>query len=261
MTRLLTMAYGVCAYVLFLVTFLWAIAFVLNLPVATTIDGGASGGATAGGAAAPLAEALVVDLALLGLFALQHSIMARRWFKRWLFGIMPPAIERSTFVLAATAALALLLWRWQPITEPVIWSVADPGAALVLTALAWAGWGIVLVSTFLISHFELFGLQQVYARLRNRPVPSPEFRTPGFYRYVRHPIYFGFLLAFWATPHMTAGHLLFAIGTTGYILLGIWFEERDLIAQFGDRYRVYREQVGMLLPKRRRSPRARRSGS
>lgn len=153
------------------------------------------------------------------------------------------------------------MWQWRPITEPVVWSVADPGVAGVLGALAWIGWGIVLVSTFLISHFELFGLQQVYSRLRNRPLPSPEFRTPLFYRYVRHPIYVGFLLAFWSTSHMTAGHLLFAIGTTGYILVGIWFEERDLIAQFGDRYRAYREQVGMLLPMRRRGPRARRSGS
>ncbi len=255
MTRLLTMAYGICAYVLFLVTFLWAIAFVQNVPIGTTIDG------VGGGATAPLAEALVVNLALLGLFALQHSIMARRWFKQWLASIMAPAIERSTFVLAATAALALLLWQWRPITEPVVWSVSDAGLAGVLGALAWIGWGVVLVSTFLISHFELFGLQQVYARLRNRPLPAPEFRTPFFYRYVRHPIYVGFLLAFWSTPHMTAGHLLFAVGTTGYILVGIWFEERDLVAQYGDRYRAYREQVGMLLPRRRRGPRPHRSGS
>lgn len=187
--------------------------------------------------------------------------MARRWFKDWLAGVMPVAIERSTFVLAATAALALLLWRWQPITEPLIWSTQDAGFGAVLTALAWVGWGVVLLSTFLISHFELFGLQQVYARLRNRPMPTLEFRTPFFYRYVRHPIYAGFLLAFWATPHMTAGHLLFAVGTTGYILIGIWFEERDLIARFGDRYRAYREQVGMLLPMRRRDQRVRRSDS
>lgn len=255
MTRVLTMAYGVCAYVLFLVTFLWAIAFVMNMPVATTIDGGGSRPAS------PLGAAVVTNLALLGLFAVQHSVMARRSFKRWQAGFMSPAIERSTFVLAATGALALLLWQWRPIAEPVVWSVSDRGLAATLGALAWVGWGVVLASTFLISHFELFGLQQVWARPRDRPLPAPEFRTPFFYRYVRHPIYAGFLLAFWATPHMTAGHLLFAIATTGYILVGIWFEERDLVAQFGDRYRVYREQVGMLLPRRRRDPGARRSGS
>jgi len=249
------MAYGVCAYVFFLVTFLWAIAFVMNIQVATTIDGGGSHAAT------PLVAAVVINLALLGLFAAQHSVMARRSFKRWLTCFMSPAIERSTFVLAASAALALLLWQWRPITEPVVWSVADRGLAGVLGALAWIGWGVVLVSTFLISHFELFGLQQTYARLRNRPVPTPEFRTPLLYRYVRHPIYAGFLLAFWSTPHMTAGHLLFALATTGYILLGVWFEERDLVAQFGDRYRAYRKQVGMLLPLPRRRTRSQRHGS
>ena len=166
---------------------------------------------------------------------------------------MPEPIERSTFVLAASLALALLLWQWRPIAEPVIWTVKHPAAVLALHAVFWFGWAVLLLSTFLINHFELFGLRQVYERLRGRSVPAPQFRTPLFYGHVRHPIYLGFVLAFWATPQMTAGHLLFSISTTGYILIGIWFEERDLIAQFGDRYRQHREQVGMLVPRLRKT--------
>ena len=151
-------------------------------------------------------------------------------------------------MLAATGALALLLWQWRPIADPVIWSVESRSGILALHAVFWLGWAVLLTATFLINHFELFGLRQVFVNLRGRTPPEPEFRTPFLYRHVRHPIYLGFLLGFWATPHMTAGHLLFAVATTGYILIGIYFEERDLIAQFGDRYRRYREQVGMLLP-------------
>ena len=233
--------YGFVAYVFFLATFLYAIGFVGNVAVPKGIDGGA---------AVPLAEALIVDTLLLGLFAVQHSVMARRGFKRWWARFVPEPVERSTFVLAATAALALLLWQWRPITQPTIWAVTDPMARFALQAVFWLGWAMLLISTFLINHFELFGLRQVFARWRGHDIPAPVFRTPLFYRHVRHPIYLGFILAFWATPLMSAGHLLFAIGTTGYILIGIWFEERDLIAQFGDRYRLYREQVGMLLPRR-----------
>jgi len=235
--------YGATVYLLFLATFVYAIGFVGNLPwLPKTIDSGAP---------APLAEALVVNLLLLGLFAVQHSVMARRGFKRWWTRIVPEPVERSTFVLAATAVLALLLWQWRALAEPVVWSVHNRSGALAIEVVFWLGWAVLLVSTFLINHFELFGLRQVYAHLRGHGLPTPQFRTPGLYRHVRHPIYLGFVLAFWATPTITAGHLLFAIATTGYILIGIWFEERDLIAQFGERYRSYREQVGMLWPRLR----------
>ncbi len=239
----LSVLYGGFVYVFFLATFLYAIGFVGNVGVPKSID--------AGGAAAPLANALAVDVVLLGIFAVQHSVMARRSFKRWWTTVVPPAVERSTYVLAATAALALLMWQWRPISDRMVWTVASPAGGRVLWAIFWLGWAILLLSTFLINHFELFGLQQVYSRLTGRPLPEPQFRTPLFYKFVRHPIYVGFLLAFWATPAMTAGHLVFSIATTGYILIGIWFEERDLLAQFGEKYRRYREQVGMLLPIRR----------
>lgn len=233
--------YGLLAYLFFLATFAYAIGFVGNLPLLPkTIDSGA---------AASLVETLLVDLALLGLFAVQHSVMARRGFKRWWTRIVPESVERSTFVLAATAVLALLLWQWRPLAEPVLWSVSDPVARIALQAVFWLGWGVLLISTFLINHFELFGLRQVWANLRGQALPAPVFHTPLFYRHVRHPLYLGFVLGFWATPHMTAGHLLFAAASTGYILIGIWFEERDLVAQFGQRYLVYRQHVGMLLPK------------
>lgn len=238
MGAFLTVLYGIVTYALFLATFLFAIGFVGNLVVPKSIDSGAS---------ARLAEALIVNL-LLVLFAVQHSVMARPAFKRWWTRIVPEPIERSTYVLAATLALAFLLWQWRPIADPVIWTVEGHASAMVLQAVFWLGWTVLLTSTFLISHFELFGLRQVFTRLLGHTMPAPEFRTPFLYRHVRHPIYLGFLLAFWATPHMTAGHLLFSVTTTGYILIGIYFEERDLVAQFGYRYRHYREQVGMLLP-------------
>ena len=240
MSALLSILYGLATYTFFLGTFLYTVGFVGNIAVPKSIDTGA---------VAPLAEAVVVDLLLLALFAVQHSVMARPAFKRWWTRLVPQSVERSTYVLFASAALALLLWQWRPIAEPVIWVVTDPRAIAVLNAVFWSGWIVLLASTFMISHFELFGLRQVFARLLDLPLRDPTFKKPLFYRYVRHPIYLGFLLAFWAAPVMTAGHLLFSVMMTGYVLIGIFFEERDLIHQFGDQYRRYRSQAGMLLPR------------
>jgi protein-S-isoprenylcysteine O-methyltransferase Ste14 len=244
MGALLSFAYGVVVYVLSLATSLYAIGFVANLFVPKSIDTGATG---------PIGPALATDLLLLGVFAIQHSVMARRSFKAWWTRIVSPVVERSTFVLASAGALALLLWQWRPIAEPVVWHLHDALTVNLVWAVFWLGWAVMLASTFLINHFEFFGVSQVAANLSGSKPSASEFRTPLFYRYVRHPLYLGLLLGFWATPRMTAGHLLFAIGCTGYIMVGIWFEERDLVAQFGERYLRYRRQVGMLLPSRRAS--------
>ena len=238
MGRIAAFLYGFAAYVFFLVTFLYAIGFVTGLVVPKTID---SGSVTS------FAEALIVNLVLLTIFALQHSVMARKSFKRWWTQFVPEPIERPTYVLFATLALALLIWQWRPMPE-IVWQVSNPVLATALIGLSLFGWVIVLLSTFMINHFELFGLHQVVAYLGGKTMPMAEFKAPGFYKLVRHPIYFGFIVAFWATPVMTQGHLLFALVTTAYILVGIFLEERDLIALFGDQYRRYREQVSMLIP-------------
>ena len=193
--------------------------------------------------------AIVIDLVLLTAFAAQHSIMARPRVKEWMTKVIPRPAERSTYVLASTALLALLVWQWRPLSEP-LWSVHEPVIRITVWAVFWAGWGLVFLSTFMISHFELFGLHQAYAHATGHEFAPPGFKTPGPYRIVRHPLYLGFVLAFWAAPDMTVGHLLFAAATTLYILVGIYFEERDLIGFFGDSYRRYRERVPMLIPLR-----------
>ena len=239
--RIVAFLYGIAAYGIFFAVFLFAIGFVEGMVVPRTLDSGAAG---------PLTRALIVDLVLMSIFALQHSVMARPQFKRWWTQFVPPSVERTTFVLLASLSLALLFWQWQPIPTP-LWQIADPRIALAVTGLSFVGWLIVLTSTFLINHFELFGLHQVANNLAGRPMPAPRFRMPLFYKFVRHPIYLGFIIAFWATPSMTAGHLLFAAVTTGYIFVGIALEERDLITVFGEEYRRYRTRVAMLLPWRK----------
>jgi len=245
MRGLLSFLYGVAAYVACLATQLYFIGFSGNLLVPKSVDFGAG---------APWIEALGTDLLLLALFGVQHSVMARRGFKRWWTRVVPPAVERSTYVLATCAVLALMFRFWVPIEAPVVWRVEHSAGAALLWGLFGFGWLVALVSTSLINHLELFGLQQVFARLTQRAVPEAQFKTPLLYRYVRHPLYVGLLLSFWAVPVMTAGRLLFALGFSAYILIGIAFEERDLLQQFGERYHRYREQVGMLIP-RARSPR------
>ena len=238
MQRIIAFLYGIVVYVVFFVTFLYAIGFVSGIGAPKTIDTGEPGSIVA---------ALILNLILMSIFAIQHSVMARRQFKAWWTQFVSPAVERSTFVLASSLALILMFWQWQPLPQ-TIWQVTDPNAVGVLVALEAVGWMLVLSSTFLINHFELFGLHQVMNNLNGKPMPAPEFKMPMFYKVVRHPIYLGFIIAFWATPTMTAGHLLFAAVTTAYIFVGIALEERDLIAVFGDDYRHYRERVGMILP-------------
>lgn len=236
--RVLFFAYGVAAYLLFLATFLYAIAFVGGFLVPRRLDGPTE---------TSLPVAIAIDCGLLAVFAIQHSVMARRWFKERWTQIIPWTIERSTFVLFASLALLLVIWQWRPIGIE-IWSIEQPAARAVLWTLFATGWATVLIVTFLIDHFDLFGLRQVWLPLIGRPYTRVQFVTPLPYRFVRHPLYFGFLLAFWMTPHMTLAHLLFAVATTAHIVLAIQFEERDLVAEHGAAYEAYRRKVPMLVP-------------
>lgn len=238
MKRYLTIGYGVLSYLMFLVAFLYAVGFVGAILLPRNVDDGI---------AAPTGEALAIDLGLLGLFGVQHSVMARPAFKRWWTRLVPKTIERSTYVLVASAVLLLLYWQWRTLPGQ-IWEVGQPAGRWALWAVFWLGWATVLSSTFMINHFELFGLRQVYLAWRAKPYRELGFRTHLLYRLVRHPLMLGFLVAFWSAPTMTAGRLLFSIGTTAYILIALQLEERDLTAQLGESYRDYRRRVPMLIP-------------
>ncbi|NUQ18575.1 MAG: isoprenylcysteine carboxylmethyltransferase family protein [Sphingomonas sp.] len=245
MSRASNLLFAIICYAVFFATFLYLVAFVGNLPVPRTVDAPAS--------SLPPVTAAVIDVALIALFGLQHSIMARPAFKRAWTRIVPPAAERSVYVLFASIALLVMFWFWQPIGK-MVWQVGpdDRWLSSILWLLFWAGFGIVLVTTFLINHFELFGLEQAWLNLRGKEAAAPELRQPLFYRWVAHPLYAGFFLAFWATPHMTVGHLLLALGLSVYMLVAIRYEEHDLTNMFGDEYRRYRSGVGMLVPRFRR---------
>lgn len=242
MGRTSVFVYGIFSYLVFLLSFLYAIGFLGNFLVPKSIDSGVPGDPVA---------AIAVNLILLGLFAIQHSVMARPAFKRWWVRYIPPAAERSTYVLLSSLLLFLLYWLWQPLPAPV-WSVENPVGVYILWGLFALGWVVVLLSTFMIDHFDLFGLRQVWLELRGHDYTSPEFRTTALYRYVRHPIMLGFIIAFWATPQMSTGHLLFAVMTTGYIFIGVALEERDLLKSHGETYRDYRRRIPMLFPIGRR---------
>jgi methanethiol S-methyltransferase len=241
MARFIAFLYGLASYAVFSVTFLYAVGFVSGLVVPKTIDTGT---------VVPIEEAIFVNLLLMSVFAIQHSVMARKQFKQWWTQFVPKSVERSTYVLLTSLALILLFWQWRPLPT-VVWQIDDPRIAMAVTGLSLVGWLIVLTSTFLINHFELFGLHQVANNLAGRPMPTPRFRTPLYYKFVRHPLYLGFIIAFWAAPTMTTGRMLFAAVTTAYILVGILLEERDLIDLSGDDYRRYKDRVSMLVPWRR----------
>ena len=240
MQRSLNMLFALVAYAIFFATFLYLVAFVGNIAaVPRTVDIGP---------AAPVAAALVIDVALIALFGVQHSVMARPGFKAWWTRVVPPPAERSVYVLMASAMLIILFAFWRPI-EGTIWSVTNPLGAAVLWALFALGWGIVLISTFLLNHFELFGLQQAWLHLRGRQAEPPELRQPMLYKWIAHPLYAGFFLAFWATPRMSYGHLLLAAGMSAYMLIAIRYEERDLTGFYGEDYTRYRKGVGMIFPR------------
>jgi methanethiol S-methyltransferase len=238
MKRAAFFLYGVISYLIFLVTFLYAIGFVGNYVVPKSIDSGYQGGTSA---------VFLVNLLLLSLFAVQHSVMARQGFKQWWTKIIPRPIERSTYVLFSSIALILLFYFWRPMTE-TIWNVQSSFLASLMEILFFLGWIFVLTGTYLINHFNLFGLQQVYLNLKNKELPHPKFVTPIYYKFVRHPLMLGFIIAFWFTPVMTVGHLIFAFATTGYILIAIQLEERDLVRFHGEAYKRYQREVSQIIP-------------
>jgi protein-S-isoprenylcysteine O-methyltransferase Ste14 len=243
MSKIASLICAIVCYAIFFATFLYLIVFVGDFSFAgITVNTGPQ---------ASIATAVIVDVALIALFGLQHSVMARQGFKRWWMRIVPPPIERSIYVLSASIMLIILFYCWRPI-DYVVWDISSPILYSLIWLLFWIGWGMVLLSTFLINHFELFGLQQAWFHMRGREPEPPRFRQPLFYKWVRHPLYLGFFLAFWAAPQMTAGHLLLAAGMSVFMLIAIQYEEHDLVSLFGRDYELYREQAGMLLPRFRR---------
>ncbi|NBC16669.1 MAG: isoprenylcysteine carboxylmethyltransferase family protein [Bacteroidetes bacterium] len=238
MKRALILLYSGACYLLFLGTFLYLLGFLLNVGVPTSIDTGPRG---------PISKTLLIDVLLLVLFGVQHSVMARQSFKAWWTRIVPPAIERSTYVLASCLVLIALFWCWHPLPTPV-WTITHPAGQVAMWSLFGLGVATVLVATFLINHFELFGLEQAWRRTHDETFEPPAFQTPLLYRIVRHPMQLGAVIVFWATPSMTVGHLLFALGMTGYVFIGLYFEERDLVDTFGAEYEAYQERVPMLVP-------------
>ena len=245
MKRLLTIGYGAAAYLMFLAAFLYLICFLGGIWVPRTVDHGLP---------APVGQAVLINVLLVGAFGVQHSVMARPAFKAWWTRLVPPSIERSTYVALASAVLVLLYWQWRTMPA-VIWDVRLPAGRLVVWALFWLGWAIALAATFMVSHFDLFGLRQVYLAWRGKPYTHIGFHARLLYKVVRHPLMLGLLIAFWAAPTMTAGHLLFAIGMTSYILIAVQLEERDLVEALGDDYHEYRRSVTMLVPVKRRPQR------
>lgn len=246
MSRYLTVCYGAVAYLLFLVSFTYAIGFVGNIWVPRSVDNALS---------APVGLAVLIDVALLGVFAIQHSVMARPAFKRWWTRFVPSSIERSTYVVLASGALLLLYWQWRTLPG-IVWDVGLPAGRVLLWALFWLGWATVFFSSFMVSHFDLFELRQVYLAWRGKHYCDLDFRVRYLYRLVRHPLMLGFLIAFWATPVMTVGHLLFSVATTGYILIALRLEEHDRVEALGEQYVAYRREVPALVPGARRRPNA-----
>jgi protein-S-isoprenylcysteine O-methyltransferase Ste14 len=239
MKKILVLIYGALAYIIFLIAFLYAIGFVGNLYVPKTIDSGVE---------SPLPKAILINVILLSVFAIQHSVMARPSFKKWFTSIANPAIERSTYILLSSLALILIYWKWEPITT-VVWNIENEILAFTLIGIFFLGWLVVLLSTFMINHFELFGLTQIYDNLKNKQTPNPKFQTNYLYKIVRHPIMLGFLIAFWATPVMTVGHLLFSVVTTLYIFIAVkYLEEKDLRKFIGENYETYQKEVPMIVP-------------
>lgn len=238
MGKIISFLYGVIGHVGFLLVFLYLVGFLANFAVPKSVDSGQPG---------PFGQALLINVILLALFGVQHSVMARQGFKRWWTTIVPKHIERSTYVVISDLLVILLIWQWRPMTG-VIWNVEHPTGRVVLWTLFGLGWGIIVLASFMINHFDLLGTRQVYLHLRGKEYTSLPFKATGFYKYIRHPLMLGWITAFWSTPNMTVGHLVFAIGTTVYILIAIQIEERDLVKFHGGAYEKYRRQVSMLIP-------------